>query len=382
MSRALAGVPRRLLAAGVVLSLSACGDLPLEQSPPVGEVSAEHRELARMVAHSLREPAARAELMQSLRSSPVAEDKVHLAAHLAGGGAGPMLARMAASPQASAGGIGSRQAVLERVRSLGPMEMYFPVPGHQERWNGGEDLIVVVGLEEGTAPYGVTLDGRTVRLSPDHAPTVPALVITPSESFDAAEQPLASATKAPEPGPGDGPTVALAETRTQQRGAGRYEFYEYVRTTQTLEAWWKGMPEFQIFLMGTNDTDSYPELNTKYEIPNWVWGSIYSANTWVRMPDRIQMIYWMDFGTRIRARCWERDTGNTYQLSAGGSTIIKAVDVNFSGSVTITDGDDDCGYNYIVARTTSGSWTQIPTRSSSVLNQAGAVQWAGYGIIP
>lgn len=380
MNRACPRAPLRLLAGVSVLTLSACGDLPLEHSAPpapLAEVSAEHRDLARMVASSLREPAARAKLMESLRGSAVAEDKLHLAAYLSGSDGAPMLARMTSSPVARARGVDTHQALLQRVRSLEPMEMYFPVSGHLERWNGGEDLIVVVGLEEETAPFGVTLDGRTVRLSAKEAPSVPTLVITPSEAFDAGEQPLRTSLKIEAAGPRN-VEIAAAGTKTWQRGAGVYEFYEYVRAQQKLEAWWKGSPEFQIFLMGTSDDDPYAELNTKYEIPSSVWGSSYSAGTWRTMPNRTQMIYWLNFGTRIRARCWERDTGNTYQLSVGGSTIIKAVDLNFSGNVTITDGDD-CGYNYIVARTTSGSWTRVPTKSSTVLNQAGNVQWAGYG---
>lgn len=396
----LADASRRFLIAATLAGLSACRDVPTEPlaempaSESLSAVPRSHQALARMVAHALRDPQVRAELHASLRSSPVFEDKVHLLGHLSRAESAPLLSRMAASPAAQARGIRSAEGVLALARSIESMEMYFPVGEHRAQWDGGENMIVAAAAGSDAAPFGVTLGGEPVMLSAGSPPAIPTLVITPAEAFGEMGQPITQSLKA-EPyrqsrsqQAASGPAEVQASQatmgyKTQQRGRGVYEFYEYIRTWHAYESWWEGMPEFSIYLTGTSDSDKFAELHTRYDVPTSIWGMYYTYGDWIKMPDRVQMIYWLNFGTRIKSNCNERDGGGESNFSIGGSTILKGVDVNFGYTYTVRHDDDRCGYNYIVARKTDGTWTRIPTRSSQVLNEAGGnLQWAGYGWVP
>ena len=69
-------------------------------------------------------------------------------------------------------------------------ELYFPVPGHLERWDGGTNLLVATAIGDRDVPVAYDTRGRRVLLDPARPPDIPVLALVPLETdFDAPSGP-------------------------------------------------------------------------------------------------------------------------------------------------------------------------------------------------
>lgn len=170
--------------AAATLFLAACQDAGTLVSPGGAETSAsilaidEHAaaaQLARAVAMALDDAGLRQRVKQDMRKAPMREHKLHLGNYLHGNG-GILLAKM--SQQTGR----SREALLELLNRVRPLEFYMPVPDHREAWTGGPELLVAWRLDEEEVPAGYTLAGRQVQLDRETPPSIPTLVLVPVET--------------------------------------------------------------------------------------------------------------------------------------------------------------------------------------------------------
>ena len=194
--------------------------------PPTADAARER--LARRLAIALADPAFRARVKRDLDRSPVREHKLHFQRYLAGTDRGVLreLARLSRDAEAS---------VDTEARTVYPLELYFPVPGHQARWTGDDRVLVATARTDKEPPVAFTTRGERLILSPRTPPATPVLALVPVETdFDAA-------------GPeariifdGGGPT--------QSPPSGLY--MTYAQFVETFEGWLKGAPEFEIHMLG------------------------------------------------------------------------------------------------------------------------------------
>lgn len=347
--------------------------------------------MVRLVAAALADQAARQELRRSFSSSPVLESKLHIQAYLTGQG-GPLLSTMARAGRSSSG------QVLNLIQDMAtPLEMYFPVPSHRRQWRGGRNLIVAIQMDEEAVPFGVDLDGRVVPLSPTEPPTTPTLMIVPAESFGRTGTPLRrSLQRAPARLPGgalrtldDCPPGAPAgcdggggggdpTPKTWQRGIGVDEYIQYMRAWNDHEPWTRGAPEFSLFLVGTAG------LSQEINITEDTWnGSNNDENAeWnAYHPFSLKLITWdVDYGTRVRVECLERDAPESFNFQVSGNTKIEGVTVSFSGTFEREGSDDRCGRSYVTARFSTGEWETIPNGNPPrTYDGTSDLQWKGYG---
>lgn len=409
MHRTLAATPRRLFVAATLLGLSACADLPLEapseaDSGQLLEAPSAQAELVRMFALALRDPEVRLAVHEALKTSPVVENKVFLETLLKEPQSAVVLDRMALAAEASPA------RPLELLRSLPPLEVYFPVQGHLQQWDGGTELLVASIWDESRDPIAFTTAGKEVKLSHLEVPGTPTLVVNPAESFD--EQGEAHPWRlygAPhyvideitgrtmtaaeweaemEAGlggtPGEG-NVAF-EYKTQKRNLDVKEKVSHMRFHDDIDAvWGQGLPEFRVFLAGTTN-DGNPDADVKYNHPisTTIWSpdgwTIYKLGSW--MPADFTMLYWRSsYGNRVRIKCIEEDWGaSTIPLTVKGSTLWKGVWVGFETTFNITDADDNCGASYVYSKKSDGTWTTIPSKSSGDYEGFSNLQWVGYGL--
>lgn len=245
MARLVKPAARALLVAGL-LGLTACGEdrqSLLTDAEPATVLSLQasisepdERQLARLVAGSLADPAAREALRRAMEASRVKEKKLHLETFLRTAGE-PLLASIARTR-----GV-APEAVFSLLSRLGNLELYLPVPEHRDRWSGGSELIVATQRDEENVPFGVDLAGRPVTLSLERPPATPALVIVPAESFAERGQPLQRDLE-PRLAPAGPAGGSVAADATVWTGLWANE----VHVGDLHEPWTKGSPEFEMHL--------------------------------------------------------------------------------------------------------------------------------------
>jgi hypothetical protein len=152
-----------------------------EAATPVSGGSAEATRMerqARRLARALDDPTLRQYLRSQLRESPVVEHKLHFQRLLTRDG------RRVAAAMANADG-GPESAVLSDAAEGITAELYFPVPGQLEHWDGGPDLLVATALGDRDVPVAYDTRGRRVLLDPKTPPSTPVLALVPQETdFD------------------------------------------------------------------------------------------------------------------------------------------------------------------------------------------------------
>jgi len=275
-------MPRRslLFAAGLALALGGCsaddhpltapaeeGRTPPPEQPAAAVSQARNERLAEWLALALRDPAFRRTLKLSLDRSPYREHKLHLQGLLAADG-GAERARVAAL-------AGADESLLARdLAGASALELYFPVPGHRERWSGDEQLLVATALRDGDAPVAFDLRGGRQRLDPDVPPTTPVLMVQPAElDFGSPASRITCLYDCgTDPGGGSGTGSSgpsgLYLTRTAFTG--------------TFESWFKGSPEFEVHMLGQEGTS---QRMISYQCAGEHAGGAYAfdqnSTTWV-----------------------------------------------------------------------------------------------------
>ena len=227
------------------VSSSPNGTGPANQNDPD---RSRHDRLARRVARALRDPSFRATVFQEIAGSGFAEKKVHLQGFMAKDG-GAARRRMA---QLSGDDDDLIQADLDQGAAI---EMYFPVPGHRQRWNGDENLVVATAERDGESPVAYDLMGRRFQLSAAAPPATPVLMVGPAETrFDRRPSAVDECVVdcGPPPGPGGIDPTAPPAPGVYMTGS---------KFTGTFESWFKGTPEFEVHVLGqaggTNGLTTY-----------------------------------------------------------------------------------------------------------------------------
>jgi|GEM_PF-1978459 len=416
--------PTPVLAALLAVAVAACGeaspDTPLAPAAGVNAALTVQQtealgELTRAVALALNDAGLRQRVKNDMRLAPYSEHKLVLADYLRGSSGGIVLAKMVRETGRS------RTELLDLLRRVGPVEFYMPVAAHRESWTGGAELQVAGSLDEAnTTLVGFDLAGRPVALSPVVAPETPTLVIVPVETdFTRALDPANShnvndrggqaigtlVPGAPRPSANRGPRMQMCyvdcggggdgggggTATVQQRGISVEEMISHMKATNDHEPWDKGAPEFYLLLGGTQSSGASYEK--RINVPESVWdGSNDSGNAQWRDVGALSLIVWdVDLGSRIRVQCKESDATINATIKLTGTTTFKdlnnltlAIDV----SMGVSDGDDDCGSNYIDMRNSAGDWYWIPNGVDDdltnptipYLNGTSDLQWYGYGL--
>lgn len=324
------------------------------------------------------------------------ENKLFVARHLKSSENG-LLAAMARA------GHLSRQEIVGLLDELPPLEMYFPVPEHRETWAAGSVPAVAVSWGERNVA-SVAPDGTVASLSPDRPPEEPTLVITGAEGFDADGAPRSRSLKPdhlplriqtseeiqPDTDPGDGSSTCqycFPDDATWQRDIGIREWMKYVQFTDDKEPWHKGDPEFYLLMSGSSDLDSDDDLHKRIEFPSSIWDGV---DAFEYTGFQTNLITWdVDWGTRVKVQCFESDAdlGEFFTLSGSTDRIDVGQTVEFQGEFSIGDGalgddDDNCGSDYITARTSTGSWLVIPdgpNRPGPEFDGTSILRWFGFG---
>jgi hypothetical protein len=111
----------------------------------------------RRLARALEDPDFRQYLRGQLQQSPVVEHKLHFQRLLSKDGGRALGAMAKADGEAESAVISDATAGLTA-------ELYFPVPGHLERWDGGTNLLGdAIGDQD--SPVAYDTHGRHVLLS-------------------------------------------------------------------------------------------------------------------------------------------------------------------------------------------------------------------------
>jgi hypothetical protein len=192
--------------------------------------------LARRLARALADPSFRATLKAQLEQSPFGEHKLQLQSLLRASDRRTLkeLARLNGTTESTVQ-ADANQAI--------PLEIYFPVHGHQAAWSGGPDILVASAREDREAPVAYDVSGRRQVLSAKTPPTTPVLAIVPVE------------TDFSRPAGGMAPIVCLAcggGGGTSTPPAGLYMKYSHF--VQDFEGWFKGDPEFEVHILGQSGT--------------------------------------------------------------------------------------------------------------------------------
>jgi len=185
---------QRLAALALLAAVAGCADHeptspagtagadPVPAAPPAaGSGGPEAHRLerqARRLALALGDAGFREYLRARLVGSPVREHKLHFQRFLAADG------RRALAAMARADG--EMESVVDTDATEGlAAEVYFPVPGHLERWDGGPEILVATALHDHQAPVAFDTRGRRRVLDPKAPPSTPVLALVPAEAdFD------------------------------------------------------------------------------------------------------------------------------------------------------------------------------------------------------
>lgn len=259
---------QRLAALALLAAVAACSDhdpssptAPSEvtgtaAAPPAapdGPEAVRLQRQARRLARALARPEFRDYVRGQLVASPVAEHKLYFQRFLDRDGRRALRALADADREAESAVAGEAAEALAA-------EVYFPVPGHLERWAGGEDVLVATALHDRDAPIAFDTRGRRHVLNADTPPDRPVLALVPLETdFDRPGRPqgvICDIDTCPdggggggsEGGTGGGPSLSLEN---------RSLFMTKAWFTSDFEGWLKGNPEYELHVMGPNGiTDS------------------------------------------------------------------------------------------------------------------------------
>jgi hypothetical protein len=234
------------------LPVESPGGGPAAVTPSQGAASREGQRLERQaqrLARALGDADFRRYVKAQLTGSPVAEHKLHFQRFLSRDG------RRALDALGRAGAEGN--AAVEADADAGiTAELYFPVPGDLERWDGGPDLLVATAMADHDAPVAFDTRGRRRILSPDGPPGQPVLALVPNETdFDHPPGPghvICGVDNCPDTGGGGtggtggtgGSGVPAGAPPVPSLRLGRAQFVD------TYEGWLKGNPEFELHVLG------------------------------------------------------------------------------------------------------------------------------------
>lgn len=248
-------------------------DAPRESVQTTRTTDATRREaLTRQMALALADADFRADVAASLASSPVAEQKVHFQRWSNG--------RETRLRQLGRSAAQSTEAVQAAVLAAPMLELYFPVPGHRERWNGGTDVLVATTGADHEAPVAFTLAGERRVLDATTPPDVPVLALVPMETdFDAAPRrgSLTEGEQPPADGGSGGGTSPSPYPTLREPGL-------WVRQTQyreNFEGWLKGAPEFDIHILGkAGGKDSMTSVSCTGRAASGAYWMNQTSKTW------------------------------------------------------------------------------------------------------
>jgi len=201
---------------------------------------------ARRLARALGDADFRRYVKAQLAGSPFAEHKLHFQRFLGRDGRRALDAMGRAESEGDA-------AVQADADAGITAELYFPVPGDLERWDGGPDVLVATAMADHDAPVAFDTRGRRRILSPDGPPSLPVLALVPDETdFDHLPGPghvICDIDTCPGTGGGGsggtggsgGPSPAPPVLSLR---LGKAQFVD------TYESWLKGNPEFELHVLG------------------------------------------------------------------------------------------------------------------------------------
>jgi hypothetical protein len=196
--------------------------------------------LARHLARALADPGFRSMLKSNLDESKIVEHKIHFQSFLRGSD------RRALKEVARLSGTAESTIEADADEAI-PLEVYFPVQDHRNRWAGGPELLVASARHDGEAPVAYDVSGRRQVLSPDSPPEVPVLAVVPVETdFErSADVAFTECTDCGGGGGGGGGWTPTAPTGL---------FMTYSHFVQDFEGWLKGDPEFEFHILGQSGT--------------------------------------------------------------------------------------------------------------------------------
>jgi hypothetical protein len=203
--------------------------------------------LARRLAMALDRPAMRQMVLTELAASPHAEGKVSFQ-WLLGAGAGKLRSAMAAGNSAWLDEI-ARDAGESRT-----LELYFPVPEHRARWDGGPDIFVATGVGDQDVPAAFDTRGMRHLLDPSTPPAIPVLALVPAEQAFDGPFPMAPACDdCPDSDEEEGPPTGGGTDGGATGGSNLVNpglYMTYASFVGTFESWLKGSPEFEVHVLG------------------------------------------------------------------------------------------------------------------------------------
>jgi len=256
-------------------AISACSD-PVERtvgptpSPDIvasassgqqGEERAALTTIARLVAISLNNEAARQQLKRDMRAAPFREHKLELSPYLRSKEGQTLLTRMAAA------NTSNENAVFATLAAIRPLEFYMPVPAHREKWTGKADVLVASQLEESAPLVAFDESGAQVAVDVKTAPNQPTLSIVPIETrFDLPMDPKKSRNQRDENGAAIGTLEPFELTQSNLiacdatcggggGGGGGTTippgiYLEFSRLIDEKEPWVRGDPEIEVHIQG------------------------------------------------------------------------------------------------------------------------------------
>ncbi len=204
---------------------------------------------AKRLALALGDPALREYLYTQLQGSPIVENKLQFQRLLDRDN------RRVASAMASADGQ-PQAAILQDASTGIASELYFPVPGHLQRWDGGPDLLVATALKDGDVPVAFNPQGQRILLDPRMPPSTPVLALVPQETdFDRLPGPrdaICSVDDCGGDGNGQGGGGSSGGGSGGPTGSPPNQSLYLTRAqfVDTFEGWLKGKPEFELHVLG------------------------------------------------------------------------------------------------------------------------------------
>lgn len=378
-------------------------------------------DLGQGLALALSEVENSTRLRDLLQRSVYPEHKLPIVRHLRGPNGARLLRAIDAHSELAEGDLP------QLLSELGDLELYFPIDDHREQWTPGNELILVVRpmRDDETLPLpAFTLSGDRIQVSGDSAPTIPALVLGPSETdFDvvpdrqgwsnvntnrgssvgtwvherwadrAGGGGLGTSDMEPcegcDGGGGGSTTWYRPADAVFYRGIGVREFIQEMWMPYgDLDGWSSGKPEVDLYIVGTSDTDEAAEMSTKFRVPEDGWLEESNKTPKAFGPFTLSPADWaMNYGTFVQVKCLEDDPdyGET-TLSVSVDTKIFGVPVTAKAewSGNLGGGDDDCGERPLQVRSESGDWTRIYSADDDYRywwHGTNNLRWNGYGLV-
>lgn len=278
----------RLLLVGGLLLVACSESLPPTAAPNAASRARIDRsneetalaEFTRAFAMGMADAGARNRLLQSFRSSRIAEHKLELTPYLASPDGQRLLGSMAAR---SGRDVSELTSLVSLVR---PLELYMPVAAHRTKWNGDAAILVASALEDSVAPIAFSPDGTPAALSADAPPQQATIALVPVETDFRATAPKATASISPtmtsprfsiQPPPPCDPEVEYcdpcADGGCVVRPPKPHGIYMNKMTIRDAhEPWIRGAPELDLVLFA-NVTGAYVPTGIA---PTWVYTPVDS----------------------------------------------------------------------------------------------------------